>query len=243
MRNAQFKPRAMFARGLFLLLLAMLCPAVFASGFQVSPTIAEVPAGTRVASFQVRNNGAEPVTVQVDLLDWSQAGVQADRLVPATGIVVVPRIATIAPGDTQLVRIALQGSGEHEHAYRLRLREVPPPPPPGFMGVRTLVEQLVPVFFQVDGSPAVSWKATLQDSGTLAVIASNTGARHLPLNSVRILDERGGILAERKGPGYVLAGQSTGWALETRARLARGDALRLEFMSHGARQEVALTLE
>jgi fimbrial chaperone protein len=243
MQKLLVDPRAKFARGLFVLFLSALPLVAAASGFQVSPTIAEVPEGTRVASFQLRNNGSEPVTVQVDLLDWSQAGLQEDRLSPATGVVVVPRIATISPGGTQLVRVALQSESGRERAYRLRLREVPPPPPPGFMGVRTLVEQLVPLFFQVSGEPELSWAARLQPSGELAVTADNSGARHLPLHSLRVLDARGGVLAERKGPAYVLAGQSTGWVLDTHARLARGDALRLEFISHGARREVALTLE
>lgn len=243
MRSAQIQPRAAFARGFFLLFLALLCPLAYASGFQVSPTIAEIPAGTRVASFQLRNNGAEPVTIQVDLLAWSQDPAQGDRLAPATDVIVVPRIATLDPGATQLVRVALQSPGQGERAYRLRLREVPPPPPPGFMGVRTLVEQLVPLFFQVPGEPAVSWKARLQPSGALVLTASNGGPRHLQLNTLRVVDDRGAVLAERNGPGYVLAGQSTGWALDTHARLARGDALQLEFMSHGARQEVALSVE
>lgn len=234
-------PRAL-SRGLFSACLLVLAPAVWAGGFQVAPTIAEVTPGTRVASVELRNPGEEPVTIQVDALEWTQSA-DGDQLAPAKDVVVVPRIATLAPHASQLVRVALQGETERERAYRLRLREVPPPPPPGFMGVRTLVEQLVPVFFQTTANAAVDWHVRLDASGKLLLVANNAGGRHLPLSGIRLVDLRGGILAERKGPAYVLAGQATRWPLETHARLARGDALRLEFLSHGNPQAIPLQVE
>jgi fimbrial chaperone protein len=231
-----FSPRTV-VRGCFSACLALVPCLATAGGFQVAPTIAEVAPGTHVASLEVRNNNDQPVTVQVDALAWSQSE-KGDQLDPATGVVVVPRIATLAPHAIQLVRVAVQGESGHERAYRLRLREVPPPPPPGFMGVRTLVEQLVPVFFQTDGADAATWTVRMQPSGALTLGATNSGARHLALANVRLVDARGGILAERKGPGYVLAGQSVQWSLDTHAHLGHGDAVRLEFFNHGTPQAV-----
>lgn len=230
-------------RGFFSACLALVAPAVMATGFQVAPTLAEIAPGTRVASFELRNPGAQAVTIQVDALDWTQGAPGGDQLTPARDVVVVPRIATLAPGASQLVRVAVQGDTTHERAYRLRLREVPPPPPPGFMGVRTLVEQLVPVFFQTDTTDAVQWQARLQADGSMQLVAHNSGGRHLPLSGIRLLDARGAVLAERKGPGYVLAGQSAQWPLDTHAHLARGDSLRLEFASHGSPRTIALQVE
>lgn len=237
-----FWPRTL-VRGFCSACLVVVAPAVMATGFQIAPTIAEVATGTRVASFELRNPGDAAVTVQVDALDWTQSVGSSDQLKPARDVVVVPRIATLSPHASQLVRVALQGENEHERAYRLRLREVPPPPPPGFMGVRTLVEQLVPVFFQTNATDAVEWHARLQPTGSVLLVAHNAGGRHLPLSGIRLVDERGAILAERKGPGYVLAGQSTQWPLETHAHLSHGDTLRLEFLTHGSTQAIALHVE
>jgi fimbrial chaperone protein len=240
---SHFASRVRRTREVLLLSLALVPLAVSAGGFQVAPTIAEVPAGTKVASFQLRNSSDIATTVQIDVLAWDQSETDGDKLTPATGVVVVPRIATMAPHGEQLVRIAVQQAGTGEGAYRLRLREVPPPPPPGFMGVRTLIEQLVPVFFQTDGEAAIAWHARLKPSGDLMIAATNTGPRHLGFSGLKLVDDRGGILAERAGPGYVLAGKTIGWSLDTHARLKRGDALKLEFQSNGKRQEIALTLE
>jgi fimbrial chaperone protein len=242
MSSVVFQPRT-FVRGFFSACLALVPCLAIAGGFQVAPTIAEVAPGTHVASLELRNNGDQPVTVQVDALAWSQSAAAGDRLDPATGVVVVPRIATLAPHASQLVRVAVQGDSAQERAYRLRMREVPPPPPPGFMGVRTLVEQLVPVFFQTEGSDTVDWTLHTQQSGALTLAATNSGTRHLALANVRVVDAHGAVLAERKGPGYVLAGQSVQWSLDAHARPRHGDAVRLEFLSHGAPQAVPLHVE
>ena len=42
----------------------------------------------------------------------------------------------------------------------------------------------------------------LQPSGTLSMSAANAGARHLPLHSMRVLDARDGVLAERGMIGW-----------------------------------------
>lgn len=243
MRHALVRPRT-FVRGLLGVGLALLAPAALAAGFQVSPTIAEVAPGIRVASFELRNPGEETLTIQVDALDWTQSAEGGDALAPARDVVIVPRLATLSPRGSQLVRIAVQGEVARERAYRLRLREVPPPPPPGFMGVRTLVEQLVPVFFQTAATAdAVEWRVLPGAAGELLLAARNAGGRHLRLSGLRLVDPRGAVLAERGGPGYVLAGQSTQWPLDTHARPARGDAVRLEFLSHGEARSIPLRVE
>lgn len=115
-----------FSRTAAALLLAVLSPAVVAGGFQVSPTIVELAPGGKTASYQLHNRGTEPVSVQVDVMAWSQDG--TEKLVAATDVVVAPRIATLAPGKSQLVRIALRAPAPTGRAYRVKLREVPPLP-------------------------------------------------------------------------------------------------------------------
>ncbi|MDB6163599.1 MAG: hypothetical protein JWL98_1031 [Xanthomonadaceae bacterium] len=226
-----------------LLALAICSPAVFAGGFQVSPTIAEVPAGTKVASFELRNTGSDATTVQVDVLAWDQSDQAGDSLVPANDIIVVPRVATLEPDGGQLVRIALRHPATGEQSYRVRLREVPPPPPPGFMGVRTLIEQVVPLFFVAAGEPKVAWHATLSDKGELLLGAANSGPHYLRIVDIQLVDQRGAILADHHGPGYVLAGHAMRWPLVTHARLARGDLLSLQFKRDGSLQSVPLAVE
>ncbi|HZH44208.1 MAG TPA: fimbria/pilus periplasmic chaperone [Lysobacter sp.] len=233
--------RAFVARSL--LVLVLLPCTVAAGGFQITPTIAEVPPGTKVASFHLRNTGAGTTAVQIDLLAWRQSEA-GEQLTPSNDAVVVPRLAKLAPGASQLVRVALPQSRSSEQAYRLRLREVPSPPPPGFMGVQTLVEQLVPVFFQVSGESDVRWQAQAVPGGELLLRAANTGGRHLRAVDLALLDADGRVLAQRKGPAYALAGATMAWRLSPHgAAPARGSPVRLRYIRNGTVQDVAVTLD
>lgn len=203
--------------------------AASAGTFQVSPTLAEVAPGSGVASFTIRNQNATPLTVQVDAFAWTQ-GEAGDAHTPATDLVIVPRIVTVAPGQSQLIRVGLRSPERTaEQAYRVHFVELPPPPEPGFIGVRTAVRFDIPLFFLGPASaPRIDWSAALAADGALQLRADNQAGRYQRLGTLRIVDSRGALLAEREGPLYVLGGQAVAWQLTTHARLAPGDEVVLQ---------------
>src|ERR1700761_1881242 len=67
----------------------------------VDPTIA---AGQTATALWVENRGAQPVTLQVRSLGWSQTGGE-DQYDRQDEVVTSPPIANVAPGKRQLIRV------------------------------------------------------------------------------------------------------------------------------------------
>lgn len=214
----------------------------WAGGFQVSPTIARVPSGESVTTFELANRGREPVTVQSDVLSWTQEGGQS-HTAPAQDVLVAPRLVTIPPGGSQLVRIAVRTpDATGERAYRVHFREVPAPAPEGFIGLRTLITHDVPVFFLAAGSADVSWRAVLGDDGGLTVSAANQGTRHLRLSAIEV-SAGGRSVTNARGPRYVLARSGMSWQLAAGTDLERGDRVQLSAVHDRGVQNVSLVVE
>jgi fimbrial chaperone protein len=216
--------------------------AAQAGGFQVSPTIARIASGEKVATFELGNRGSEPVTVQSDVLSWTQEGGQ-DRTVPALQVLVAPRVVTIPPGGSQLVRIAVRTiDANAEQAYRVRFREVPAPVPEGFVGLRTLITHDVPVFFLAAGTPDVAWRAVLDENGVLIVSAANRGTRHLRLSALEVESQQRPVIRSQ-GPRYVLARSAVAWPVARSTDLQRGDRIQLRAVHDRGAQDVPLVIE
>ena len=216
-------------------------PAVTAGGFQVSPVLARIQPGQQVATFTLGNAGSQPVTVQVDVMDWRQ-DTDGDHFVPSVSVVVAPRVLTLPPGEDRLVRVALRSKPVGEVAFRVHFREVPPPAQPGFVGVRTLVSQNVPLMFLAAGAAAPQWKVILS-GGQLTLSASNAGERYFRSGAIEVADDRGAILARRDGSLHLLSGSTGRWPLLTHARISRGDTVRLRFPADPELAEISLIVE
>jgi len=212
---------------LALALLSACPPAAMAGGFQVSPTLMELRPGARVASFQLANRGDAPVSVQIDALAWSQSPKGGDALAPANELVITPRRVEIAPGSSRQVRLALDtdAGGGGERAYRVRFRELPGVTTGGGMGVATLVEQNVPLFFNAQGKPELAVDAHRDTQGRLWLDVRNTGARHARLGGLKVWNANAQPLFAKGGPRYVLAGSQVAWTLSGDYRVEGGDTV------------------
>jgi fimbrial chaperone protein len=220
--------------------------ALTAQALEIFPVRVEAGATESVASMQVRNTRADSMQVQIDVLEWRQDQNQ-DQLQPATDVMVVPRLLDLAPGARQHVRIGLTGGDRgRQRSYRLRIREIPPPPKPDFVGVRTVLEFSVPVFFDAAGAvaPLLQWRGRRSADGTIMVSAANLGGTYALFSHLRLLGAGDAVLAESSRPHYVLAGAEHGWplALATPTAPTPSD-LRLALVSNGREQIVALTLD
>lgn len=218
------------------MLLASIPPVASAGGFLVSPTLLALPPRAKVASFELANRGQEPVTVQVDAVAWSQHEGD-DRYVAADALVISPRRVELLPGQTRLVRLAEQSRTANpggERAYRVRFRELPPPSTGTGLGVTTLVEQNVPLFFGAAGKPQLAPRLRRTDDGHLLLDIANTGALHARLASQKIL-RAGSVLSERTTPKYILPGARKQWTLPGNYQVSTGELLEIQLGAEDAK--------
>src|SRR5512137_2414573 len=91
-----------------------------AGTFTISPLRVDFAGTAGTAALTVRNEEAAPVVVQAEGLAWSQDG-GTDALQPTRDLLVSPAVFTLAPGGSQLVRVALRRTPDaaRELAYRM----------------------------------------------------------------------------------------------------------------------------
>jgi fimbrial chaperone protein len=215
-------------------LLGWIAQAAIAGSFEVNPIRIDLSAATRSAALTVRNNGTEPVVVQVSVQSWSQQG-GADVLGATNDVLASPPIATIAPDKEQIVRVGLRRAPDAgtELSYRLFLQEVPPPPRPGFQGLQVALRVGLPIFVQPTGGPAkaaLTWNAELRDDRTIALRVENRGSGHVQISDVQLFAAGGKEpIAAVSQLVYVLPGQSRDWSLKlTREGVNKNDTVQLK---------------
>ncbi|MEO5845655.1 MAG: molecular chaperone [Caldimonas sp.] len=183
----------------------------FAGSFSVSPIRIELAPSDRSVVLTIRNDGSELTLVQAELMSWSQVD-NDDRLEPTDDLLASPPIFSVAPGTTQLVRIALRRPADaaRERAYRVIVSEVLGKPEVGVTGARVALRISLPVFVgagAAEVSPQIEWSGVRSANGGLALTASNTGAKHLQIRAVDVSSDGTRADARFAGLWYVLPGQ------------------------------------
>lgn len=190
------------------LLAALLASAgsVQAARFVLSPVLLSLdPAQALTTSTTVTNTDSVPAEFTAEVLAWTQQGGQ-DVLVPTRDALVSPTRFTVAPGRSQVVRVALRRAPADASAtYRLVLRQnVQPAPAAG--GAVTITPRYVfslPVFAErAAARPNIAVSAVRQDGGT-ALVFRNTGDGY---GVFRKLQVRAGGRTVEAGNQYVLSG-------------------------------------
>ncbi|MDF1587093.1 fimbrial biogenesis chaperone [Marinimicrococcus flavescens] len=207
---------------------ALGAPAAMAGSLGVSPVRVELAPGQRAASVTLRNDGAEPVMVQVEPRAWVGSA-QLEALEPTRGLVAVPPMLTVEPGERRVVRVARRAAEPpaREESFRLLLTEVPLAGE-GALGVRFALRLSIPVFVQPQAAAAEpAWR--LERAGEdLVLRLANRGNAHLRIERLLLHDAGGAELVAVPGPAYVLAGREESWRLDGLARLHPRLALRGE---------------
>lgn len=121
-----------------------------ASGAQatiISPVTVELTLAHRVVAVTVSNDSDKPMTLQTDILAWTQPGGE-DRNEASDDLLVAPSIAEIKPGDSQIFRVTLRRPtlAVAERAYRLVLDDVNIQKKTDGTGVTFLFSHRLPVF-------------------------------------------------------------------------------------------------
>lgn len=224
--------------------------AAQAADIGVLPVGLSLGAGHDRAAITVSNRGAEPVTVQVETVSWTQADGR-DEYAPTTDLLANPPLFTIPPGKAQVLRVGLRRppAGEREAAYRIFLREVPPAratrSEDGKAQIRVLLELRLPVYVApARVVHAQQWRGRRTDDG-IAVEVTNTGNVHLAVAGLNLRPADAAPdappLASSKASASVFPGQRRGWQLRPETPAA-GQRYVLEVTTDRGRQDVALDL-
>jgi fimbrial chaperone protein len=208
--------------------MALLVPTLAtAQGLTVLPVNIEMPSGQLSTTMTIINNGATETSVQIRALAWTQSD-GAEELTPSDEVMASPPIATIAPGETQVVRLVLSKAPTGKEAtYRLLLDQIPPAAAPGT--VRLALRLSIPIFAQPEtrALPHVVYHIE-SGGGATTLVAVNDGGRHDTVRDVKLVSTGGAITTAAEGSPYVLSGSTRRWAVTTSGRApAVGDTLRL----------------
>jgi fimbrial chaperone protein len=194
----------------------VVCAGIASAGtIGVSPVRVTLSDSQKIASLSVRNDGAEPVTMQMEVLSWSQR--EGNAVFAATReLLANPPIFTIPAGGSQLVRVGLRRApdAQRELTYRVILQELPPPPNPDLTGARMTLRISLPVFVspEIEAKPVLLWQAVRTSQGALKISLSNNGNGHIQIKNFKLsLLDSAQPWVTQQSSDYVLAGQSRDW--------------------------------
>jgi fimbrial chaperone protein len=214
MGTAMPKLTALAALVVAAVLIAASAPARTGS-LEVGPIRMQMFGPERTATLNVRNTDTAPVSVQIRTVDWTQPS-GSDLYTPSSALIVSPPLVTLAPGESQVVRVVIENMPEAptERAFRLILDEIPSTSNALPTGVATTLRILVPVFVtpSTQSRASLRWSATQAD-GQLTLTANNQGAARERLVNLQL--SGGGRPIGDPLEGYVLAGGQRVWTVDT----------------------------
>ncbi|MEJ1962834.1 MAG: fimbria/pilus periplasmic chaperone [Gammaproteobacteria bacterium] len=190
----------------------------------ISPVLVELSPGRRIVSITIANPGDRAVTFQTQTLAWDQPD-GVDRYVETDDLIVVPPIATIGAGGTQILRVTTRApASAQEQAYRLVLEDVteltaPSSPSSEGTAINIRINHNLPVFVSAPGKPRPQPRLgrctspTPQPSaGTGCIRLDNDGTRYLAVKSMTV--DGANLHLELKGGPRVLAGAWHQWTFD-----------------------------
>jgi len=213
--------RVMIQAAYGLLLFVAGVSVVSAANIGVNPVRVTLSENQKMGTLTVRNGGTEPMSMQLEVLNWSQEegnGV----FTPTRELIVNPPIFTIPAGGSQLIRVGLRRApdAQRELTYRIFLQELPPPPSPDFQGAKMLMRVSLPVFVlpKVTAKPVLRWHAVRTSDGALKISLSNSGNAHIQIANFSLsLPGSAQPWITQQTSNYVLIGQSFDWILPANA--------------------------
>ena len=209
-------------------LMALSLWSTAAYGLTISPVVVELTPSRRIVSITVSNPGDQPVTFQTQTLAWEETD-GLDRYTETDDLLVVPPIATLPAGGTQIFRVTMRTPpSPHEHAYRLILEDVTEAAEtsPGLADapVTVHINHNLAVFVAAPGKPQPQprlgqCRNYTSTSGPRACVQlDNEGNRYVSVKSM-IVDGPNLHLA-LQGSTRVLAGAWRQWAFDLPPRFA-----------------------
>ena len=187
----------------------------------VSPVRVTLSDKKKIDTITVRNDGAEPVSMQLEVSSWSKEEGK-DIFSPTRELIVNPPIFTVSAGGSQLIRVGLRGTSDtqHELTYRIFLQELPNPASSNFNGAKMLMRISLPVFVlpKIAAKPVLRWRAIRTSDGGLKISTTNDGNAHIQIINFSLTQPgKAQPWITQQYADYVLIGQSFDWVLPASA--------------------------
>lgn len=174
----------------------------------IMPVAVQLDKGTTRTTLSLINHGQEAVTMQAETVTWGRTAVESDQ--PTDALVINPLIFTIAPGQTQIVRIGLRAPPDpsKEITYRLVLRELPtatlPDQADTATRVRVLMAMRVPVYVApIETVRKEEWQLSRDAKGNPIAQVRNNGTVHYRVGQINLR-----LADARDGPAVASANES-----------------------------------
>lgn len=185
--------------------------AVRGAILSISPLRVELDGEGAAQTLRLANAGARTLVVQTRVFAWKQTGA-SDQYEQSNQVIASPSIATIPPGQTQIVRMLRTGSvSNHEQPFRIAIDQLPDANAPEASAAATRLRFLVPMFVdRSNAAPArLEWKNT---PGGIQI--SNSGGRTVRIASIKVLNAAGQELpVANAGLRYVMPGNASLWPM------------------------------
>lgn len=178
-----------------------------------------------MVAVTIQNAGNTETSIQLEVMAWAQAdGDDVYTLSEDLGLMACPSVFTIPAGESQIVRVALDGiptDRDTEGTYRLFIREIPPEPVGDQTAVQVAVRIGVPIFLPPAraAQPAMDWAIDDRGGDGIWATAINRGNVHALVQNVR-LENGNDVVFEANTHRYVLPGATISWRLDTSAPFA-----------------------
>lgn len=230
------------------LLIAMLSLCVAganAATLTISPVSVFLDSGQTSALLEVKNLEPQQITLQARIYGWSQSG-NEDLLVPTSGIIMSPPIATIPAGGSQTFRLLLRPSAKadtgRERHYRILLDEIPAANT-GPARVSFAMRSSIPVFVMPPkpASSALVWRAARDGNGAVIITATNATGAYDRIFELAVIHPDGSVEhgVMRGTNSYVLPHAERQWVLPGE----HGDAsIRLNITTRNGKTEETLPI-
>jgi fimbrial chaperone protein len=199
--------------------LALLPGSIFAASLRFIPLAVMLDSEPRRGTLTIVNAGDEKVTVQLQLMKWSQGADGADVYEPTKDLVFYPQIFSISAGKQGIVRVGYEtvGAFSVEKSYRLFVQELPTTTP-GKSVVKVAMRVGIPVFVvPKDPLPTLSMERARVESGIFLVTIANSGNSHAMIERIVVsgLDAGGKPTFKKELNGwYVLPGSSRSFPID-----------------------------
>jgi fimbrial chaperone protein len=196
---------------------ALAAPGEFGAGLAISPLRIEIDDADRGATVMLTNTSERALPVQSRLFAWSQAGGE-DVYEASSDLTISPSIASIPPGETQIVRVLRSGAASPgEKRYRLVVDQLPDPAAARAGAAEARIRFAVPMFLdRTKTAPAqLDWRI-----GAKGIELTNTGGATARVLQLDVKTANGtSVPVERNSLRYVLGNSTIAWPVENACSL------------------------
>ncbi|PKN12358.1 MAG: hypothetical protein CVU69_07690 [Deltaproteobacteria bacterium HGW-Deltaproteobacteria-4] len=235
---------------LFLFLLFTLLrplPAA-ADGWRVIPILLNFDQKTRSGVITLYNEGENKISLQVKSYTWSQDSDGKDQYQEDAELVFFPRLLTIEPGKSQVLRVGMQiPATSSEKTYRLFIEEIPEARKADQGATIAITLRFgIPIYVApLKSEPRGEFTEATLDKGQIVTVIKNTGNVHFRIQSVQLIakDANGAEVLRRKIDGwYLLSGASRPYLFTLPPEECR-QAATLEILADTDREDIATAIK